>query len=442
MPYQTDERLKSYLDTNQLHREQLCLAVLALDKRFTEVRPRHPRGGPDGGRDLEATFRGEQRAFGAVGFVNQADDSDTKKRTIRSKFHDDLESALQATPPPEVFVFFSNINFTVSEKDELIASARTRGLVHCEVFDRERIRIALDSADGFAIRFQYLGIVLSEEEQASFFAKWGDDINSIISTGFQKIQRTLDHLLFLQEANKAIGDFHLVLELDTVYPAAAIGHFRAFCSVYLNEPKLNIISILFGSSDKAERFREDRAPTERRDQSGIKFGVSGVQWEQYFEFPDSPDNGADSGEDDAPAEKFVRVGCSSSIGLDQVKFITIKYSKSCFLRFHPVLSLRDFDDCMVMPILNLSLARKLKVIHIISNGYKLLEISKEKFFIDETPFEPNIPAEFDESELLDQWARIRPNDASALWLSFSEVIPHRLFASQQTKNTLPTRRQN
>ena len=44
MPYQTDERLKSYLDTNQLHREQMCRALLSIDKRFTDVRPRHPRG--------------------------------------------------------------------------------------------------------------------------------------------------------------------------------------------------------------------------------------------------------------------------------------------------------------------------------------------------------------------------------------------------------------
>jgi hypothetical protein len=68
LAYQTEQRLKNYLDTNQLHREQLCLAVVALDKRFSEVRPRHPRGGPDGGRDIEAIFKKDQRAFGAVGF--------------------------------------------------------------------------------------------------------------------------------------------------------------------------------------------------------------------------------------------------------------------------------------------------------------------------------------------------------------------------------------
>jgi len=54
MVYETDERLKSYLDTNQMAREQMCLAVMANDRRFSNVQPRHPRGGPDGARDIRA----------------------------------------------------------------------------------------------------------------------------------------------------------------------------------------------------------------------------------------------------------------------------------------------------------------------------------------------------------------------------------------------------
>lgn len=437
MPYVTDERLKSYLDTNQLHREQMCLAVLALDKRFTEVRPRHPRGGPDGGRDIEAIFRGGQQAFGAVGFTNQADDSEPKKAAIRRKFLDDLDAALQATPAPLVFVFFTNVNFTVSEKDNLIASAREKGLVHCEIFDRERVRIALDSADGFAIRFQYLGIVLTEEEQASFFAKWGDDINSVISTGFQKVQRTLDHLLFLQEASDPIGSFNVALELDKEYPAEEIGHFRAFCHVWLKEPKLKIFSVIFGSSDQADRFSTDAPPERRKSHPGIKFGISGAQWEQYIDAPEfSHGNDEESG---TSREKLLKVGSSSGVGQDKVKFISANYQKDSFMRFRPVLSLRDFDDCIVLPMLNLSLARKVKSIHIISNGYKLLEVSTENFIVDETPFSPVIPIDFEATELLDPWIRIRPIRASCFRLSFSEVIPRRLFVSQQAKNTLPMR---
>jgi hypothetical protein len=42
MPYETDERLKGFLDTNQLIREQLCTALVSVDSRFSNVRGQHP----------------------------------------------------------------------------------------------------------------------------------------------------------------------------------------------------------------------------------------------------------------------------------------------------------------------------------------------------------------------------------------------------------------
>jgi hypothetical protein len=105
LPYQTDEKLKNYLDTNQLHREQMCRAVLATDKRFSDVRPRHPRGGPDGGRDMQAMYREDQTAFGAVGFINQANDSNEQKNVIKQKFIDDLKNAISTNESFQVFVF-------------------------------------------------------------------------------------------------------------------------------------------------------------------------------------------------------------------------------------------------------------------------------------------------------------------------------------------------
>ena len=153
MPYETDEKIKSYLDTNQLHREQMCRAILSIDQRYSDVRPRHPRGGRDGGRDLEAVYREAQIAYGAVGFVNQANDSSEQKKNIREKFISDLKSALSSNNELNVFVFFTNINLTIGEKDALINIARTSNINHCEILDRERIRISLDSPDGFSIRF-------------------------------------------------------------------------------------------------------------------------------------------------------------------------------------------------------------------------------------------------------------------------------------------------
>jgi hypothetical protein len=171
MTYTTDERLKGYLDTNQLQRERMCLAILAIDKRFTNVRPRHPRGGPDGGRDIEATFQGEQKAIGAIGFVNQENDSNDHKTKAKRKFTADLRSALKSEPDLKVFAFFTNVNLTASEKSALVQEAQSSGLAHCEIIDRERMRLVLDGADGLSIRFQALGIPMSEAEQATFFAR-------------------------------------------------------------------------------------------------------------------------------------------------------------------------------------------------------------------------------------------------------------------------------
>lgn len=96
MPTETDIRLKSWLDTNQRDREQMCRAVLALDAYYSDVRPRHPSGGPDGGRDIEAVLNGDCAAYGAVGFHNSANDSNDPKKRIRAKFSSDLASALAA----------------------------------------------------------------------------------------------------------------------------------------------------------------------------------------------------------------------------------------------------------------------------------------------------------------------------------------------------------
>jgi hypothetical protein len=451
MTYQTDERLKGYLDTNQLHREQMCLAILAIDKRFSEVRPRHPRGGPDGGRDIEAVFKDNQRVFGAVGFVNQADDSSEKKKKIKEKFGDDLISAISASPPCQVFVFLTNVNLTVGEKDELTSQARAKGLSYCEIFDRERLRIALDSADGFAIRFQFLSLALSDAEQSSFFARWGDDIQSVISTGFQSVHSTLDRILFLQEAGESMSSLLIGFELDRTYSADEIGHFRAFCSMQLKEPKLKIFSIVFGSSDKSDRMRNDRPESERDLRSGIKFGISGGQWEQKIDLPgdpgvDSPDDSdaeaTDEMSEDEVPEKYTQAGWSSSAGQNEAKFIRAQYEKDSFFRFFPTLTVRDINDAMFMPILNASLADKVKCIHVFANEYKLLEIPKQDFVIDKSEFAPSIPVDFSAEELGDPWVRIRPNGPSAFRISFSEQTPHRVFSPRQTQNSLGTRKKS
>ncbi len=438
MSYQTDERLKSYLDTNQLHREQMCRAVLSTDKRFSDVRPRHPRGGPDGGRDIQAVYRDEQTAFGAVGFVNQGNDSDEQKKTIKKKFSDDLDSAFSADNNLTAFVFFTNINLTIGEKDSLIDKAKKKGVIFCDILDRERIRITLDSPDGFSIRFQYLNITLSEEEQASFFSRWGDDIQSVISSGFQKVEGTLNRVLFLQESNDPITSLTVSLELDKKYSAEEVGHFRAFCYLTLKEPKHKILSILFGASDKSNRMRDDKETDFIEQRAGIKYGIGSGQWEQHIDFDEA--EVASEETDDVEDEKWSAVGSGSSIGREEVEFLPISYSKSSFIRFFPVISLRDLDDAMFLPFLNKTLAEKVKSIHIYSNGYKLQEIKSDDICIDATSIEPNFPLEFSTDELVDHWVRIRPQGASTYNMRFFENTPKRLFTPGQVENSLENRK--
>lgn len=424
------------MDTNQLHREQLCRAVLAIDKRFSDVRPRHPRGGPDGGRDIEALFRDELLTYGAVGFVNQANDSKEQKKTIIEKFYSDLDSAVEANKKPSVFVFFTNINLTVGEKDSLIEKARKQGITHCEILDRERLRITLDSPDGFSLRFQYLNITLSEEEQASFFARWGDDIQSVISTGFQRIEGTLNRLLFLQESTDPLNHLTLSFELKEKYSADDIGHFRLFCSIYLKEPKQKILGIIFGSYDKSNRMRSDKDADFTPELPGIKHGIAGGQWESYLNIEKKSENEIDDEED----ERYKQVGSSSSIGRNEVEFLPISYSKDSFIRYFPTICLKDLDDAMFLPIANKSLAEKVKAIHIYSNGYKIQEIGPEDLKVDEKEFEPGIPVEFSQHELEDPWVRIRPSEmSSAFYIRFFDQTPKRMFVPDQVQNSLENR---
>lgn len=432
MPYETDNRLKHYLDTHQLHREQLCTAILAADKRFSDVRPRQPRGGPDGGRDVEAVFRGDQTAYGAVGFVNGADDSKTQKRRICTKFSKDLKSALNAAKRPEVFVFFTNINLTAGDKVSLVSEAKSFGLTHCEIFDRERLRIALDAPDGFYLRLQYLGITLSDAEQASFFARWGDEIQSIISRGFQRTESALNRAIFFHEAADPLRYLTLHFELDRTYSAERIGHFRLFCSMFLKEPHHNIFGIMFGSSDKSNRMRYEEAPPSTGQLPGIKHGISSGKWEMYLADAAERDavDGGENRSDDQNKEnaRYKKVGCSWSIGTDEVEFLSISYDKLDLFRFVPSISLRALNEAMFLPILNNSLAEKVRAIRIYANGYDIKEICAGEFKVDTTKFTPDIPVPFSSEELEDPWVRIRPSDKSCFNIEFFTQTPKRMFA--------------
>ena len=236
-------------------------------------------------------------------------------------------------------------------------------------------------------------------------------------------------MLFLQEAAHSLLYINIVLELGRSYPAEEIGHFRAFCHLHLKEARHNIYAILFGSSDKSNRMRSD---IQDKDQiSGIKYGMSGGQWEQHVSNQETDAREGDIQEDN----KYRRVGSSSSVGLTEVKTITISYNRDSLMTFWPMLTLRDLDGAFFLPFLNASLAEKVRQIHVYSNEYKLLELKQHEFEVDSDPVAPALPVAFSQSELEDQWVRIRPVMASCFFLLFSEQTPLRIFAPKKTENS-------
>lgn len=240
MPYETDERLKSYLDSNQLQREQLCAAVLSIDGRFDAVTPQQPRGGPDGGGDIAARYDSAHPTIGAVGFINQATDSAANRRQIAAKFASDLASALAKLPSTQAFVFFTNVSLTAKAKSTLSQSGLTHGLRLCEVFDRERIRLLLDGPDGLSLRFQYLGLPLSEAEQAAFFSKWGKKIDEIVAQGFGETRRLLNRIQYFHEAARPLQELTFVLNFAPPLGQAALESLRLYARLlYGGEPIAN-----------------------------------------------------------------------------------------------------------------------------------------------------------------------------------------------------------
>jgi hypothetical protein len=196
----------------------MCLGVLALDRNYSDIRPRRPEGGPDGGRDIECRRLGE-KCFGAVGFKNNVSDSPQDKKEIQDKFRDDVRAARQADRDVKAFVFFCNVDLAPSEIEKLETFAHEHGFSHVDIYWRERLRHALDSVDGLALRFQYLGIKLSDAEQAAFFARFGKELEDLLHGRFDRIEQKLDELEFARWKAGRIHSLELELRFKSYVEA-------------------------------------------------------------------------------------------------------------------------------------------------------------------------------------------------------------------------------
>lgn len=193
-PSFTEERLRSFLDSNQVMRERLCLAIMPTLGPYTQERPRRPKGGPDGGRDIEAIHDGSIVVWGAVGFRNGGGNDQKARRDAQTKFRSDLDLALKENPGLQGFVFFTNVDLTPGTVKKLKEETSARGIVLADIFDLERLRHALDSPEGLIARLQYLDIPMSPTEQIALVSKFGDQLQDAVLARFDRVERTLSQM--------------------------------------------------------------------------------------------------------------------------------------------------------------------------------------------------------------------------------------------------------
>jgi hypothetical protein len=97
-PRRTEERLRNYLDTRQPDREGMCLALLPTFGPYTCATPRRPKGGPDGGRDIEAMYDGNVTTWCGIGFRNGGGSDKEARGDADKKCRADLDRMLKRKP--------------------------------------------------------------------------------------------------------------------------------------------------------------------------------------------------------------------------------------------------------------------------------------------------------------------------------------------------------
>jgi hypothetical protein len=144
---ETWHRLQEWTN-GQAPSERLAAQLLIFDG-CQDVDPSHPLGGRDGGKDILCTKDG-LRCLAAVYFPRGQQDF----KAIKDKFQEDLRKAEAQEPPVARFLFVTNQELRLAERQELKKLAR----IEVELYHLERITTLLDSPEMQTVRRQFLGI--------------------------------------------------------------------------------------------------------------------------------------------------------------------------------------------------------------------------------------------------------------------------------------------
>ncbi len=358
-------------------------------------------GGPDGARDLEATFTNGERAVGAIGFRNSPKDSAGDMSWVRGKFASDLKEALERAGEFQVFVFMTNVKLTVTERQKLLASGRATASRTIEVFDRENLRVTLDSPEGLAARFQYLQIPLSDAEQAAFFSRWGSELESLMGRSFAAVEERLRRLEFMHERDALLTNLSFVLRLRAPALLRDLPHLRAVLSV---------------------------AKLTRREHSHWHVAICN----------NSPARALSScGSGSCLATAFwleetqpVR-GSSASVRPDPLSLLAASGGFSEYSDPEVRANLADLGEAFFHFEMNRQLFDRLAGIEIFANEYLLWSATAESLYADAPNVEPTTPWNFSDDELADEWVRVMLGYGRPGQFDFSSTTPRRWREAQR-----------
>lgn len=150
---ETWHRLREWTN-GQAPSERLAAQLLLADG-FSDVKPSHPLGGPDGGKDAIATKDGKEWVMAV--YFPRGKQSFSK---VRHKFRKDHQGTVSHDIGGLVFV--TNQELTLSQRAELCNSVPTA----VELYDLERVTTLLDQPAMYGVSSQFLGIDKTESSIA------------------------------------------------------------------------------------------------------------------------------------------------------------------------------------------------------------------------------------------------------------------------------------
>lgn len=209
-------RLFPAITKGQFAQEMLCQAVLSALPGYAAVTVNQPLGGRDKGVDVTGRLNG--REFIASVSFTAVDDQTKKVRQSRiKKFTKDMDKAEKHAFSGLAFVIFTNINFTDLEKDVLKAEGARRQLSEIVILDCANIAAFLCSPKGLPIRYQFLGIELSETEKNGFFAKVQESMENYVDTRLKSIEAYLDDMMFASEIERSLQRIEIRTAFSSKY---------------------------------------------------------------------------------------------------------------------------------------------------------------------------------------------------------------------------------